>query len=43
VENIDDAIVIDVFSSFADGTAAGGTGGDFLGHRLIAFWTKFHG
>jgi hypothetical protein len=42
VEYIDNAVIVDVFSPFADYTAAGGTGGDFFRHRLIAFWTKFH-
>ena len=42
VENIDNTVIINVFSPFANNTAAGGTGGDFFRYRLIAFWTKFH-
>jgi hypothetical protein len=42
VENIDNAVIVNVFAPFADYTAAGGTGGNFFCHRLIALWTKLH-
>ena len=42
VENIDNTVIINVFSPLADNTAAGGAGGNFFGHGLIAFWTNFH-
>ncbi len=43
VKNIDNPVVINILSAFTNYGAAGGTGGDFLRHRLIAFWAKFHG
>jgi hypothetical protein len=43
VEHIDDAVIIDVLTAFAEVSAAGGTGGDFLRDRLAACRTELHG
>jgi hypothetical protein len=42
VQNIDNAVIVDVFSALADFIAAGRTNVDLFGDRLVAFWTKSH-
>jgi hypothetical protein len=42
VKNIDDAVIIDVFASFADFVAAGRTEPDLFGNRLVTFRAESH-
>jgi hypothetical protein len=42
VEDIDDAVIVNVVATLAEAAAAGGTGGDFLCDRLAARRTEFH-
>jgi hypothetical protein len=42
VEHIDDAVIVDALKAFAEVSAAGGAGCNFLCDRLAASRTEFH-
>jgi hypothetical protein len=43
LQNINDPVIVNVFSSFADVISAGRADGDLFGNRLVAIWTQSHG
>ncbi|MEJ2101022.1 MAG: hypothetical protein P8X68_13730 [Desulfobacterales bacterium] len=42
MQDINNAVIVDVFSAFADFVATGRTKADLLGDRLVAFWAESH-
>jgi hypothetical protein len=42
VQNINNAVIVNVFSSFSDLVSARRTRSDLFGYRLITIWAKFH-
>jgi hypothetical protein len=42
MQNINDAVIVNVFSTFSNFIATRGTDSDLFGYRLITLWAKFH-
>jgi hypothetical protein len=42
MQNINDTVIVNVFSTFSNFVAARRTCGDLFGYRLITLWAKFH-
>jgi hypothetical protein len=42
MQNIDDTVIVNVFSTFSNFVATRRADSDLFGYRLIALWAKFH-